>query len=114
VILVWGVLGMIGDHVNPWGVELCRTLQTVWPETPREQSAYDKCLEQISAREEARLDRVHGAVGVMTGYCKPGLTTSGIGRIERRTSSLIALPPPCRLVATSSRRRCHGLIVRIG
>jgi hypothetical protein len=46
-------------------VELFRTLQTVEPATAAEQSAYDKWLEQTSAREEARLDRVHGAVGVI-------------------------------------------------
>jgi hypothetical protein len=57
--------GTIGDSVNPWGVELFRTLQTVEPETASEQSAYDKWLDQTSAREEARLDRVHGAVGVI-------------------------------------------------
>ncbi len=57
--------GTIGDHVNPWGIELFRTLQTVQPETASEQSAYDKWLDQTSAREEARLDRVHGAVGVI-------------------------------------------------
>jgi Protein of unknown function (DUF4239) len=57
--------GTLGDRVNPWGVELFRTLQTVEPATAAEQSAYDKWLEQTSAREEARLDRVHGAVGVI-------------------------------------------------
>jgi Protein of unknown function (DUF4239) len=57
--------GTLGDRINPWGVELFRTLQTVEPATAAEQSAYDKWLEQTSAREEARLDRVHGAVGVI-------------------------------------------------
>jgi hypothetical protein len=57
--------GEQGDQLNPWGLELFRTLQTVQPETASEQSAYDKWLEQTSAREEARLDRVHGAVGVI-------------------------------------------------
>ena len=42
-----------------------RTLQTVQPRTATEQSAYDKWLDQTSAREEARLDRIHGAVGVI-------------------------------------------------
>ncbi|MGH2980970.1 MAG: hypothetical protein ACRDKV_02870 [Solirubrobacterales bacterium] len=55
----------LGDHLNPWGVELFRTVQTLQPATAREQSAYDKWLEQTSAREEARLDRIHGAVGVI-------------------------------------------------
>lgn len=57
--------GTIGNHVNPWGVELFRTLQGVQPETATEQSAYDKWLDQTSTREHARLDRVHGAVGVI-------------------------------------------------
>ena len=50
----------LGDAVNPWGVELFETVRTVEPQTAREQSAYDKWLEQTSTREEARLDRVHG------------------------------------------------------
>jgi hypothetical protein len=57
--------GTLGDHINPWGVELFHTLQTVEPDAASEQSAYDKWLEQTSAREEARSDRVHGAVGVI-------------------------------------------------
>ena len=57
--------GTSGDSVNPWGIELFRTLQTVEPETAAEQSAYDKWLEQTSTREEARLDRLHGADGVI-------------------------------------------------
>jgi hypothetical protein len=63
----WGRMrsGTLGDHFNPWGIELFRTLQTVEPTTAAEQSAYDKWLEQTSAREEARLDRIHGAVGVI-------------------------------------------------
>ena len=42
-----------------------RTIEALEPEAASEQSAYDKWLEQTSAREEARLDRVHGAVGVI-------------------------------------------------
>ena len=42
-----------------------RTLRTVQPRTDTQQSAYDKWRDQTSAREEARLDRVHGAVGVI-------------------------------------------------
>jgi hypothetical protein len=57
--------GRWGSQINPWGAELFRTLRTVEPETPTEQSAYDKWLEQTSAREEARSDRIHGAVGVI-------------------------------------------------
>jgi hypothetical protein len=57
--------GTQGDALNPWGVRMFRTLQTVRPQTATEQSAYDKWLDQTSAREEARQDRIHGAVGVI-------------------------------------------------
>ena len=57
--------GTLGEQINPWGVELFRTLRTVEPQTATEQSAYDKWLDQTSAREEARSDRIHGAVGVI-------------------------------------------------
>ena len=57
--------GTQGDELNPWGVKLFRTFQTVRPRTATEQSAYDKWLDQTSAREEARRDRIHGAVGVI-------------------------------------------------
>ena len=57
--------GTLGDSLNPWGVELFRSLKTVEPKTASEQSAYDKWLDQTSAREEARSDRIHGAVGVI-------------------------------------------------
>jgi amino acid transporter len=57
--------GELGDDVNPWGAELFRTLMTVNPQTPSEQSAYDKWLDQTSERESARIDRIHGAVGVI-------------------------------------------------
>jgi amino acid transporter len=57
--------GTQGDAINPWGVKLFRTLQTVQPRTATQQSAYDKWLDQTSAREQARLDRIHGAVGVI-------------------------------------------------
>ena len=57
--------GTQGDAINPWGVALFTTLRTVAPETATEQSAYDKWLDQTSDREAARLDRIHGAVGVI-------------------------------------------------
>jgi hypothetical protein len=57
--------GTFGEGVNPWGLELFRTLETVEPSTASEQSAYDAWLGQTSTREEARLDRIHGAVGVI-------------------------------------------------
>jgi hypothetical protein len=57
--------GSLGDEINPWGVELFRTLQTVQPETPSQEAAYGKWLDQTSDREAARIDRIHGAVGVI-------------------------------------------------
>lgn len=57
--------GTLGDELNPWADEMFRALQTVEPETATEQSAYDRWLDQRSAREEARSARVHGAVGVI-------------------------------------------------
>jgi hypothetical protein len=41
------------------------TLRTVDPKTAPEQSAFDAWLAQTSARESARNDRIHGAVGVI-------------------------------------------------
>jgi hypothetical protein len=57
--------GTQGEHINPWGVELFRTLKTVKPETASEQAAYGKWLDQTADREQARSDRIHGAVGVI-------------------------------------------------
>jgi hypothetical protein len=57
--------GQQGDTINPWGVALFHTVQGVNPRTAAEQSAYDKWLDQTSDREEARLDRIHGAEGVL-------------------------------------------------
>ncbi len=57
--------GTLGENLNPWGVELFRTLRTVEPETAAEQSTYDHWLEQTSTREDARNDRIHGAAGVI-------------------------------------------------
>jgi len=57
--------GTLGDRLNPWGIELFRTVKSVQPRSASQQSAYDKWLEQTSTREQARQDRVHGAVGVI-------------------------------------------------
>ena len=57
--------GTLGDSVNPWGIALFRTIHGVEPRTAREQTAYDKWFDQTSEREQARLDRVHGAAGVI-------------------------------------------------
>ena len=57
--------GTIGEDLNPWAVKLAQTLQTVDPQTPSEQAAYGKWLDERSDREQARSDRIHGAVGVI-------------------------------------------------
>jgi hypothetical protein len=57
--------GTLGDDLNPWGVRMFQTIKQVEPDAASEQSAYDKWLDQTSQREGARLDRVHGAVGVI-------------------------------------------------
>jgi hypothetical protein len=57
--------GEAGENINPWGVQLFRTLKTVDPTTPSEEAAYGKWLDQTSDREAARSDRMHGAVGVI-------------------------------------------------
>ncbi len=57
--------GTFGDTVNPWGLRMLRTVQGVEPRTASEQAAYGKYLDQTSEREAARLDRIHGATGVI-------------------------------------------------
>jgi hypothetical protein len=57
--------GTLGEELNPWAGEMFRTLQRVEPRTPTEQSAFDTWLGQRQAREAARNDRIHGAVGVI-------------------------------------------------
>ena len=52
-------------EVNLWAVELFDTLHQYEPESASEQSAYDRWLDQTSTREEARRDRIHGAVGII-------------------------------------------------
>jgi Protein of unknown function (DUF4239) len=57
--------GGLGQQISPWGVKLFQTIKTVQPDTASEQAAYSKWLDQSSTREEARIDRVHGALGVI-------------------------------------------------
>jgi hypothetical protein len=63
----WDALaqGTLGDSVNPWGVRMFQTISTVKPRTDPEQSAYDRWMDQTSDREQARVDRVHGAEGII-------------------------------------------------
>ena len=56
--------GDLGDALNPWGVELFRTIRAADTNTFAEQTAFAKWLDQTSDREEARRDRVHGAAGI--------------------------------------------------
>jgi amino acid transporter len=55
------------DAINPWSIDLFRTLKLADPKTVAEQTAYDKWHDQRADREEARGDRVHGAVGIIPG-----------------------------------------------
>jgi len=55
------------DTANPWTVALFRTLKVTHPKSIVEQTAYDKWLDRTADREEARNDRIHGAVGVIPG-----------------------------------------------
>jgi hypothetical protein len=57
--------GTEGDQLNPWGVAMFETLEGIEPQSASEGSAYDKWLDQTSTREEARIDRIHGAEGVI-------------------------------------------------
>jgi hypothetical protein len=57
--------GTLGDVVNPWGAEMFRTLRSVNPQTATEQSAYDRWMDQTAQRQQARIDRVHGAEGII-------------------------------------------------
>lgn len=57
--------GTQGETINPWAIELFRTTKTIDPQTPAEQAAYSKWLDQTSDREAARNDRMHGAAGVI-------------------------------------------------
>jgi hypothetical protein len=42
-----------------------RTIEAFQPRTSSEETAYAKWLDQTSDRESARIDRIHGAVGVI-------------------------------------------------
>jgi hypothetical protein len=57
--------GQKSDDVNPWGVELFRTVVPFQPGSAKDEAAYGKWLDQTSERESARSDRMHGAVGVI-------------------------------------------------
>ena len=52
-------------RINPWGAEMFRTISPVDPDDGTEQSAYDRWMDQTADREQARIDRVHGAEGII-------------------------------------------------
>jgi hypothetical protein len=56
--------GDLGNAINPWSVALFRSIRAAETESPDEQTAFAKWLDQTSDREEARRDRVHGATGI--------------------------------------------------
>jgi hypothetical protein len=57
--------GTLGNTVNPWGVAMFQTVRSYEPVSNRAQAAYGEWLSQTQDREQGRLDRVHGAAGVM-------------------------------------------------
>jgi hypothetical protein len=57
--------GTLGDKINPWGVEMFKTIRQVDPKTDAEQSAYDRWMDQTADREQARISRIHGAEGII-------------------------------------------------
>src|SRR6187431_1580720 len=57
--------GTLGDDPNQWATDLFETLRQVDPQTPAEQAAYSRWLEERSAREQARSDRIHGSSGII-------------------------------------------------
>lgn len=63
----WDALdsGTYADSANPWGAAMYRTVRAVEPGTPAQQSAYDRWMDQTQAREQARIQRIHGAEGII-------------------------------------------------
>jgi hypothetical protein len=57
--------GSLGDQINPWGAEMFETMYAVDPGTATEQSAYDRWMDQTADRQQARIDRIHGAEGIL-------------------------------------------------
>jgi hypothetical protein len=57
--------GTIGDAINPWSLQMYRTLRATDARTTAQQSAYDRWMDQTSDREDARHARVHGAEGII-------------------------------------------------
>ena len=67
----WDALadGELDDAINPWGAQMYLTLKAVDPQTATEQSAYDRWMDQTTERQQARIDRIHGAEGISRCRC---------------------------------------------
>ena len=57
--------GTFADGINPWGAEMFFTIKSVKPATGVEQSAYERWMNQSLERQQARIDRLHGADGII-------------------------------------------------
>ncbi|MDZ5623037.1 hypothetical protein SFC88_19520 [Nocardioides sp. HM23] len=57
--------GELGEQINPWGAEMFQTISSIEPAASTEQSAYDRWMDQTAQREQARIDRIHGAEGII-------------------------------------------------
>ena len=53
------------ENVNPWGLRMFLTLQESDPQTPTEEAAFSKWMDQSSERQIARIDRIQGAEGIL-------------------------------------------------
>jgi hypothetical protein len=53
------------DELNIWSVALFDSIKDVEPGSASEEAAYERWLDQRAEREEARGERLHGAVGVI-------------------------------------------------
>ena len=57
--------GSLDSEINPWGAEMFGTMKAADPQTAAEQSAYDRWMDQNADRQQARVDRIHGAEGII-------------------------------------------------
>lgn len=57
--------GELDDRINPWATSMFEVIRAFEPSSGAEQTAYDRWMDQTSAREQARNDRVHTVDGVV-------------------------------------------------
>jgi amino acid transporter len=57
--------GTLDSDINPWGAQMFHTMRAANPQTDAEQSAYDRWMDQNTDRQQARVDRIHGAEGII-------------------------------------------------